>query len=441
MRWTGSLLLSCSLLAEGNGFAQYAEYPKKEGQIQPLKTDKLPSWMSLDMELRARTEAQTSINYISGQDQTYELTRIRGGLEVRPLSWLTGYAQFHDNHALGLPLKYTASNMRDSFDLRQGYLEFHYKPVKIFAGRQELKFGDERVIGISDWSNNSRTWDGFDLRIGDKNRIDIFSTSVVTIAPTSLDKHGAGLTFHGVEGTITTLLPKTTIQPFVLVRALPRVTSQQSIVGTETEVTPGIYANGQLPLNFDYTVTGTIQRGSYSNNSIHAGSGIVKVGYTAPHLPWAPRVQGEYDYATGNPRRNPQRISTYDQQYPSNHNAFGLVDLFGFQNLKHMRANLDLRPTPNLSLLLQAGSLHVATNKDGVYTSAGSSLIKAPTAGFAGDGIGTQFDASAKYVYKKYFVTNIGISHFFPGEVMTHSSHGAPLTLGYLSFTYRFKVN
>jgi hypothetical protein len=46
--------------------------------------------------------------------------------------------------------------MRDTFDLRQGYLNLHYKSkVQFFAGRQELKFGDERVIGISDWTNKT----------------------------------------------------------------------------------------------------------------------------------------------------------------------------------------------------------------------------------------------------------------------------------------------
>jgi hypothetical protein len=40
--------------------------------------------------------------------------------------------------------------MRDSFDLRQGYLDFHYKPAQLIAGRQELRIGDERVVGLSD---------------------------------------------------------------------------------------------------------------------------------------------------------------------------------------------------------------------------------------------------------------------------------------------------
>jgi hypothetical protein len=421
-------------------FDEYLDYPQIRGQTQSLTKDKLPSWMTLDGELRSRTEDQTAINLLPGQGKFYELERIRGGMGIRPTSWLSAYIQFHDLHALGLPLKYTAANMRDNFDFRQAYVELHFKPVKLFAGRQLLNFGNERVIGISDWTQTSRSFDGFDARIGDKNRVDLFSASVVNIYPTSLDMHSGGLNYHGVYGSINTWIPKTTLEPFVLVKAMPRVLSQQNIYGTETEVTPGLRAQGFPGWNVDYDVTGTLQRGSYSNDSIHAGSLLVKAGYMAASLPWKPHLQGEYDYATGNTHRNAYRISTFDQQYPSNHNAFGLVDLFGFQNIKQYRLNMDLKPHQHLTLLFQAESLHVATRYDGLYSGAGSLFLEAPSTGFASDDIGTGFDASAKYVYHKYLVVQAGVGHFFPGQVMTSISHGAPLTISWLQFTYRFKM-
>jgi hypothetical protein len=429
-----------------SGLAQQALYPLKEGIVQPFHNSDIPSWMMLDMELRGRTEEQTSLGYVSGKDRLYELTRVWGGMTVVPTNWVTLYAQFLDLHALGLPLRDTAANMRDTFDLRQGYIDFHYKPVQIMAGRRELRIGDERVVGISDWTNTSRTWDGFYMRIGNVNQLNLFSTSVVIIHPSSLDTHGAGLTFHGVDAKLSTYVPHTTIDPFVLIRALPRVTSQQGVASSETEVTFGSYYETKLPFGFDSSGTGDLQRGSYSNDSIHAGAAIVRGGYGTKRLPWQPHLEAEYDYATGNPHRNPDRISTYDQQYPSNHNAFGLVDLFGFQNIKQRRLSLQLMPRSkprevgDLLVLLQGGSLHVATMHDSAYSGAGASIFAAPPGGFKSDDIGSEFDASAKYIFRKSFVTNIGVGHFFPGEVMTSENHGAPLTYAYVGFTYRFKV-
>ena len=423
-----------------SGSAQQAMYPLKEGTVQTFHNSDVPSWLKLDMELRGRTEEQTSLGYVSGKDRLYELTRVWGGMTVVPTNWLTFYAQFMDLHALGLPLRDTAANMRDTFDLRQGYLDFHYKPVQLIVGRQELRIGDERVVGISDWTNTSRTWDGIYMRVGNVNQLNLFSTSVVTVYPSSLDTHGAGLTFHGGQAKLATYVPHTTIEPFVLVHALPRVTSQQGVIGSQTEVTFGSYYETKLPFGFDSSGTVDLQRGSYSNDSIHAGAAIVRGGYGTKRLPWQPHLEAEYDYATGNPHTNLDRIGTYDQEYPSNHNAFGLVDLFGFQNIKQDRLSLQLKPQSNLLMLFQGGSLHVATIHDGAYSGAGASLIAAPAGGFRSDDIGSEFDASAKYVYHKSFVTNIGVGHFFPGELMTSAKHGAPLTYAYLGFTYRFKV-
>jgi hypothetical protein len=421
-------------------FNEYKDYPQIKGKTQSLTEKKLPSWMTLDGELRSRTEDQTAINLLPGQGKFYELERIRAGIEVQPTPWLSAYVQVHDLHALGLPLKYTAANMRDNLDFRQAYVEFNYKPVKLFAGRQLLDFGNERVIGISDWTQTSRSFDGFDARLGDKNRLDLFSASVVNIYPTALDMHSGGLNYHGVYGSINSWLPRTTLEPFVLVKAMPHVLGKQNVAGAETEVTSGLRAQGFPGRNIDYDITGTLQRGSYSNESIHAGSLLAKVGYLAAFLPWKPHLLGEYDYATGNSHRSAERIGTFDQQYPSNHNAFGLVDLFGFQNIKQFRLNLDLKPRQGLTLLFQTETLHTASRFDGLYSGSGSPFVNAPSAGFKNADIGTGFDASAKYVFRKYFVIQTGVGHFFPGQIMTQNAHGAPLTTSWMQLTYRFKI-
>jgi len=431
-------LAACLFGIPGAVAQEYVEYPQHQGKAQPLQMNSVPSWATLDMNLRERTEAQTAFGYKSGNLQVYDLTRIRGGLEVRPSAWMTGYMQFSDNHALGLPLKFVAANMRDSFDARQAYLMLHWEQANVVAGRQELKYGGERLVGVSDWTNNSRTFDGFLGRYGEKNRLDLFSSSVVVVHPTSLDTHGAGLTFHGAVGTIRTWVPQTVIQPFVFVKALPKVSSQQAISGTETEVTAGAEFVGSFLGGFDYDALGALQRGSYSNNSISSSAAYVKAGYSASHLPWRPRLRGEYDYASGNPHTDPQRHGTFDQQYPSNHNAFGLTDLFGFQNIKEDRVNLDLNPVRKVTLLLQQDWLQVASIHDNVYNGSAGTVVKNPTAGFKSHDIGREFDASGKYLISEYLVMSVGVGHFSPGTLMAQNGHGAPTTVAYLGLTYRW---
>ncbi|WP_161570960.1 alginate export family protein [Granulicella sibirica] len=162
---------------------------------------------------------------------------------------------------------------------------------------------------------------------------------------------------------------------------------------------------------------------------------------TPRHIAWKPRLRGEYSYATGNAHRNAQRASTFDQLYPSNHNAFGLTDLFGFQNIREARVNLYLNPLKNLTVLVQQEWLSMATKQDDVYAGSASVLAKPPTAGFSRSGLGREIDASGAYVFHDYLVVNAGVGHFSPDGAMVQSGHGAPLTIAYLSFNYRFKLD
>ena len=435
-RATRTALISITLLSVAS--AQDRNYPQPVSRTETIAVHALPRWSSFDLEVRERAEGQTAMNYTAGNGNSYDLGRIRGGLTVAPLGWMNTYIQFQDSHAWALPLSLTASNMRDTFDFRQAYLRLHVKEAEVLAGRQELRFGGERLVGVSDWTNVSRTFDGVAGKFGSRNNVTLFTSSVVVIHAASLDMHAAGLSFHGVYGSIESWVPHTKLEPYVFVKALPRVLSQQSIFGTETEVVPGMRVIGNLPKHFDYTMEGALERGSFSNNSIHAGAGYAKLSYTAP-LGWTPRLLGEYDYATGNPQRNAMRIGTFDQLYPSAHNVFGLEDFFGWQNIKEVRLSMDLNPTRHLTLLFQQEFLNAANTRDSIYTGSGSVLIKHPSAGFGSDQIGNGFDMSSKYVIRNDLMLNSGVAHFFPGTLMTANGHGAAATIAYAGLTYRVK--
>ncbi|MGH9606780.1 MAG: alginate export family protein [Terracidiphilus sp.] len=433
------------LISAGLGIATPAFAVKKSAVSAPAQNfavSQFPPWMKMDFTLRGRTEAQTAINYESHNTQLYELTRARGGLTIQAPKYFSIYAQFQDAHSPGLPRREAASNMLDAFDLRQAYLKLGNAPFTFYAGRQELRLGHERLVGRSNWSNISRTFDLLHLFIGsENNHVELFSGSVVKVNPTSFDRPEGGFTIHGAYATLATLIPHTNLQPYVLFHTLP-VTSQQGLKGRELLVAPGIRAVGKLPSGFDYKVEGVMERGSYVNDSIHAGAGYIKAGYTAASLPWKPHIEPEYDYATGNSHRNPLRVSTFDEFHPSDHNVFGLLDLFSWKNIKQRRLNLDLRPSKKLDFLLQGESLHVANVMDSIYNGGGSKMTVAPPpGGLRSDDIGSEFDASIGWDTGHHVLCEMGVGHLWPGAALTQNNHGAPDTIAYFQLTYKFSIS
>src|SRR5207248_1522839 len=94
--------------------------------------------------------------------------------------------------------------------------------------RQELVYGDERLIGNFDWNNFSRTFDAVKLRFQDTNRafwVDAFAAHVVTIegsGPSANDgwrfnESNWEDTFAGVYGS-TTGVPNQTTDLYFLYR-------------------------------------------------------------------------------------------------------------------------------------------------------------------------------------------------------------------------------
>jgi hypothetical protein len=431
------------VLCVGYGRAQtpqYIEYPLLAGTTHEYHWSSLPSWLKFDSEIRGRLDGQTAYNNVSGDGEVYGLTRVRGGVILDATNYLTLHLQFQDTHAPGLASNLIASNMHDTFDLREGWVELHQQHVKLYVGRQELKFGGERLAGVSDFTNNSRTFDGVDLRLGEKNTVDIFSTSVVITHPTSLDTHGGGLTFHGVYGRFNAGNEETSVQPFLFIKALPHVRNSRGQQGNELATTFGAEVQGNVRRIFEFDGMAALQRGSFAGDSIEAGAFYIKAFYATPHLPWSPRFGGEYDWASGNSALPSQTVGTFDQQYPSNHNAFGLGDIFGFENIRETRVSLDLAPAEHVTLLIQAEALNLASVHDAIYASAGTSLVEAPTGGFLSDRIGFGVDVSAKYVFRQALVWNAGMGRLQGANTLRLAGLAQDQTYAYLSLTYRFRI-
>jgi hypothetical protein len=401
-----------------------------------------PSWLHFSGEYRIRPEEHTAYSFTPHNNDGFVLSRLRLNLEFTPTTWFNAFVQAQDSEPGGIAPAHITTSIKDVFDLRQAYVQFQNGEngwIRFRVGRQELRYGQERLVGVSDWTNAPRVFDAFRLVLGTtKDHVDLFSASVVVNNPVAFDNHTGGMNFHGMYGSFSSLVPKAHVEPYVFWKALPLVKSEEGTLGNENLWTYGFRWTGELPLNFDYTVETAKQTGNFANDTIAAWAGYANLGYSIPKLRFKPRFLLQYDYASGDNKLKDGKVGTFDQLYPSNHDVFGLVDLFGWRNIIQQRAGLEVKPANHLSVLADFRDLYVANGNDALYSSTGAVLVKTPATGALHRDVGLEPDLSAKYDVQKNVTVGAGYGYLFAGRFLTENSAGDRASIVYTFATYKF---
>jgi hypothetical protein len=392
-------------------------------------------------ELRARLEGLTGISFKQDNRDLYLLTRVRIDVKVRATDWLKFMAEGQDAHALWRNQKPEGPPYQDTFDLRQGYVELgntETGSLGLRFGRQVLAFGDQRLIGPSNWSNTSRTFDGFhaDFR-RNGYRVDAIAVSVVDIREGHFNGHTPGNNLYGAYGKLERLIPSATIEPFFFWRRESGLTTEAGSPGILNFGTFGIRWAGRLPDGFDYSTEMARQVGSLGTDSISAWAGHWELGYTLAGVRANPRVLAEFNYATGDHNPNDGRRQTFDQLYPTAHEKYGMADEVGWKNIEHLRAGVELKPKPGWMVSIKENVWWLADSHDALYNTSSHPVAYVPN-GTAGRYVGQELDVFTSYSLPHQVLIGSGFGRIFPGTFLRNATSGTPLNVYYTFASYTF---
>jgi hypothetical protein len=183
--------------------------------------ESLPRWRHFGGEYRDRVEGPEGIGYTATNDFSL-LDRFRLNVAIQPAQWLSFYGEVQDariffNHHLP-----STNPNQDSWTLWQAYAEVGSSTAgwaDVFAGRQVLAFGDERVIGPSNWTNVSRTFDVARLDLHHTGyKVGVLAASVVPASNGFLHRAIAGNNLYGVYGSLANVIPQATFEPYLFLR-------------------------------------------------------------------------------------------------------------------------------------------------------------------------------------------------------------------------------
>ncbi|MDP2688661.1 MAG: alginate export family protein [Deltaproteobacteria bacterium] len=305
-----------------------------------------------------------------------------------------------------------ADSGTDNFlDLHEAYLnvkDIFGAPVSFRAGRQELNYGDQRLVGGFGWSNNGRAFDGFKFMYSnDMVDVDAFSMTITEdTAATNDDTY-----FNGVYATLKQLVPNNTVDAYLF---------HQTDGTALTRYTLGARVKGALA-GVDYTVELPYQFGEASDTvDISAWALAVKAGYTLP-TPMKIRVGAEYDFATGDEAGSADENEAFNNLFPTNHAHFGIGDVV------------------NTWSDIQAWSLNASVDvneKLNVYVAYWNYTEDEVPSG-ADDDLGSEIDLVASYKYSNSVGIEAGAARFYPGD-RTAVTPDDPQDWAYLQLTANF---
>jgi hypothetical protein len=423
----------------------------------------------------------------SPTDDSWFVQRFRVGLTWKPSTDLAFQVQLQDAREFGserpkVPFILGAEG-NDTLDLRLANVTFgdpKKSPVVFTLGRQVLAFGDERLVGPSEWNNFARTFDAgklvWPVEPGTTTAT-FFTGSVVNVeAQTSgqgwmFDHSSTNDLFSGAYLSTKTD-PRSTFDVYLFWRdkkdnnpiysaptapipAASRTAAAYDIgqdvytLGSRYVVAP---KEGEFDAEYEaayqwghvnrQTTTAT---GSYGGNSptleqqawaVHA-----LVGYTPTGAPGKLRFDLEYNLASGDTDRNDGKNGSFMNLFPSNHKQYyTLMDVVAWKNMRDLTATVRFTPLPKTVVRLDYHHLSLYSSQDAWYRANAVAAVRPLNAAAqaAPRHAGDEYDLTVTWTPRPWATVDLGYAQFEAGNYLTATGAGSNATFFYLQTTLKF---
>jgi len=405
----------------------------------------MPSWLRVRGEFRERVEGFENSGFTAERDDSYALSRVRLNATITASKSLSFQANVQDARVAKKQVGPTTAPFRGPFDLRTGFADLGdaKAPVGARLGRQELAFGEQRLLGHLAWVNTGRSWDAARVILRSKAwQADVFGASLVRSLPDEFDKSGNGNRLAGVYASSPKVIPQGVVEPYLFwrrdvnLRSELTAVSGLTAVGNLSQTTMGVRVAGKLPARLDYGVEMAMQRGSLAADSVNAWAGHWQIRESLPGA-GAIKLTSEYNFATGDDNPTDGRRQTFDQLYPTGHDKLGLADQVGWRNIHHLREGFEFSPIKATPISLNYHSWWLAEKTDGLY-GAGGTLLARVAGGAADSHVGQELDLQVSRALTPQMQLAAGYAHMFTGAFLKQATPGASYSAPYVMVTYVF---
>ncbi|MEK7296465.1 MAG: alginate export family protein [Planctomycetota bacterium] len=462
----------------GNVYSEFAKKVKLGGQIRtraeyangfyqtPANNGTLGGSVGLKY-----TDGATTKYKSKGIDDYYVLNQTRLWADADVNEHLRVFIQLQDARtfgAEGTTVGYANSYSENAIlDLHQGYFDLKKlfdMPLTVRVGRQEIIWGDHRVIGNFVWSNVGRVFDGgrfmwdTDTIHAEAFAMKVDEDGYLLNGQASGESDGSGSSdenIYAAQLAFKKLVPSALLELMYICKSdQDDSATNATLVGTANTGAAGDPINihdfgaridGKVPNleAIDYTIESHVQVGNYGTQDQEAWAFAGKAGYTLKNVAWTPRIGFEYDYASGDSDATDGEHETFDNLYPTNHWAgiYGFADLVSWQNMHDFRGQVKVSPTKKMTAQVDYHYFMLAEEGDGWYL-ANATLASAtrPSGGYdtRDDELAQEVDLTVSYDLYKNVKILAGYSYFAAGDWIENNIGDTDTNWAYLQTTVTF---
>jgi hypothetical protein len=199
----------------------------------------------------------------------------------------------------------------------------------------------------------------------------------------------------------------------------------------------GLRLKGGVRSNFDYSVEAARELGSVGPETIRAWAMTGGAAYEFRAVTASPRVFTQYDFASGNNTAGDGVHRTFDTIYPTAHDRFGIMDLFGWQDIRSWRAGGTISPHRRWTVTAQYLDFWLAAAHDAVYNTSGSAIVYAPANSQFGTHIGREGDVYTWYELDRHLNIGAGYGRFEAGNFLSHVTTANQYSGPYVAINFK----
>lgn len=291
--------------------------------------------------------------------------------------------------------------------------------LKFRGGRQEMLYGEQRLVSPLDWANTRRTFDGFDLIWRSKNwSVDAFLTRPVGFGQHvnldhNFDHPDESQDFMGVYTSYKGFKNNVVDAYFLRLSESDGVASRFTAASFNANLFGARWA-GTFDEVWKVDCEGGYQFGSWDGLSTRAGFVTLGLGHVFKDAKTKPTLFTYWDYASGDSNPNDNIHGTFNQLFPLGHKYFGFADLVARQNIQDLNFQLTGEFSKKWKYLVWQHVFWLNQSEDALYNANGVP-IRAPVPG-AGNMVGTELDLLLTYTHDARTDVQFGYSRFFAGH-------------------------